>query len=1126
MKNKINNAPVWAFMAAFFYLFAGLSLKAQQQHRTLSTYSNETEIKAISSITLADGFYIPAGKNVRIFTGASFKQCVPFLSALSANQNYVATRIFKMAGVNIANLDSARSACEVNQTIQYIDGLGRPLQTVTTQGNPGFQDIVQPIAYDAFGREPLKYLPYAETSGQNGSFRPTALTAQTSFFNSPIAGVTAIPNAAFSETRFEASPLNRVLERGSPGANWQLSNGHTQKLEYGTNTAGDIKLWRVVTGGATSTEAYAAGRLYKTTSKDENWKITDIKAGTIDEYKDLEGRVILKRVWETDTRSLATYYVYDDLGNLSYVLPPAVNENSDVATPINSFAETDDIFKQFIYGYHYDGRERVTEKKIPGKGWEYMVYNTLDQVVFSQDPNQLEQRRWLFTKYDALGRIVMTGLYGDAANRIALQASVNAQTDPNQPTLNRPLWENRDNANNNGLGTGYTDQTLPISNVLSYHTINYYDDYDFYNNSFGQPVAPQVGSSRTKSLLTGTRVTVLETNTKLLSVSYYDEDGRVVQVKASNHLGGTDITNQTYNFAGELTASIRTHTGSPGGAATTIATRYEYDHMGRKLATMESINGEQEVVLNKLEYNALGQLLTKHLHSTDNGSSFLQRTDYVYNERSWLKESNSNQFKMRLKYDDGTVPQYNGNIANQEWGTSYQNVYTYGYDPLNRLKSGVSTGVSMSEVLSYDVMGNIKTLNRDNSGIGTYNYQGNRLQSISSGPLATGAYMHDSNGNVITDGRNGVSLTYNYLNLPATATKTGLNLSYAYDASGNKLTKISNGVVRHYLSGIEYDGNQIDVIHTEEGVVSIKSGRYSYEYNITDNLGNTRYSFDVYNGGLRRIQEQDYYTFGKIRDGQYVFGEKNKYLYNGKELQEELGQFDYGARFYDPVIGRWNVIDPLVELNQENTSPYIYVLNNPILLTDPDGRYPDGPGDDLWEGIKQGFGGYFGNIKQAVLNPGATIKSQFTSEAILDNVLNTSTFGVYSTAKEGMAVSSAASKGDLSVLGKAVGNKLAEATVVLATEGAGKAIGAIKSVNTLTKSESKAISSFKKNIVEHNQKLKEYKADPMKFDNKGTLKNAPKELQAKIIAGRVKHLEKEIQTFKENIQKIKNKDKQ
>jgi RHS repeat-associated protein len=937
MKNKITNAPGWAFMvSAFCLILVNLNLKGQDKY--LSSYNNETEIKASGSVTLANGFYIPTGKSVRIFTSASFKQCAPFAGAPSSSQNYVSTRVFKIPGVNNSNINDARDICDVNQTVLYFDGLGQAIQTVITQGSPDFRDIVQPVAYDGFGREAIKYLPYPESLGSNGSYRNAAISAQQSFFNSPLSGVTAIPNTAFSETRFESSPLNRVLEQGAPGLSWQLSNGHTQKMEYGSNDAGDVKLWRVVPGGANGTETYAAGRLYKNTSKDENWKPANGKAGTIDEYKDMEGRVVLKRVWEMDNKSLDTYYVYDNFGNLRYVLPPAVNKFTDrLGNPINSFTEADEAFTQFIYGYHYDVRKRLTEKKIPGKGWEFMVYNPLDQIVFSQDASQKEQHKWLFNKYDAFGRVVMTGLYGDATDRPTLQATVNAQNDPGQPALNKPLCETRDNANSNGLGTGYSNLTLPVSNVLTYHNINYYDDYDFYNNTFGQPVLPQVGGGRTKTLLTGTRTTILGTGTMLLGVNYYDEEGQVVQIRALNHLGGADVTDNTYSFAGELTSSTRTHMASPGGTATTIANRYEYDHMGRKIATMESINGE-EVVLSKLDYNALGQLLTKHLHSTD-GQTFLQHTGYVYNERGWLKESQSNEFKMRLGYDQGPMPQYNGNIASQEWGNGYQNVYTYSYDHLNRLQSGVSTGVSMSEVLSYDVMGNIKTLDRDNLGLSTYNYQGNRLENVSNGPLATAAYIYDVNGNVITDGRNGVSLTYNYLNLPGTATKANLNLSYTYDASGNKLTKTHNGVARHYLHGIEYDGNRIDIIHTEEGIArNNPDGKYSYEYSLTDHLGNTRYSFDVYNGSLRRIQEQDYYAFGKIRDGQYVFGEKNKYLYNGKELQEELGQLDYGARFYDPIIGRFNTIDPLAQISRKN-SPYSYALNNPIRFIDVDGMY-------------------------------------------------------------------------------------------------------------------------------------------------------------------------------------------
>ncbi|WP_205942139.1 hypothetical protein, partial [Pseudomonas viridiflava] len=118
---------------------------------------------------------------------------------------------------------------------------------------------------------------------------------------------------------------------------------------------------------------------------------------------------------------------------------------------------------------------------------------------------------------------------------------------------------------------------------------------------------------------------VLGTDVFLWTVNYYDDEGRVVKTHKQHYLSGSynvanydDITN-SYSFVGELISSTRIHHAN--GVATTIADRYEYDHVGRPIATFQKINDQTEVALAHHIYNELGQLKEKKLNNDKQSTS-------------------------------------------------------------------------------------------------------------------------------------------------------------------------------------------------------------------------------------------------------------------------------------------------------------------------------------------------------------------------------------------------------------------------------------------------------------------------------------------------------------------------
>lgn len=845
----------------------------------------------------------------------------------------------------------------------------------------GFEssDIVTHTSYDNFGRQDKEYLPYVVVNTE-GLIQANVLTSILNYYNTPKYENTPNP---FSEKLFEPSPLNRIQKQAAPGNSWkmQTTSGHEVKIDYQTNITGEVKQFTAVCTDRLSDLGlyeplltqdinYGAGQLYKTVTKDENW-ISGLDK-TVEEFKDKEGHLVLKRTYNNQIAH-DTYYVYDQYGNLSYVLPPLVDGVFDDLTLNN-----------LCYRYKYDYRSRLVEKKLPGKEWEYIIYDKLDRPILTQDANLRNNSKWLLNKYDALGRSVYTGEYTNTnvLSRKSLQDLATSTT--------ADLSEQFQGITSIGDSWAYYSNISFPNTGFNLNTINYYDNYGF---DLVGPIPSTVGAvSTAKGLATCGKIRVLGTLKWITNVIYYDTKGRAIyNYNYNDYLEITNTVANILDFTGKITETTNSHTRA--GLTTKVVDTFKYDHTGRVLTQKQKINNQCEEIIAINNYDDLGLLVNKSVGGKTSQNR-LQDINYSYNIRGWLKGINdvntmgTSLFAFKITYDapaTGGTAIYNGNISQTFWRSAQDNTslrnYNYTYDALNRLTFAADNLGYYNENPTYDKNGNIKTLFRNgNTAPGTpsfgpidnltytYSGPGNRLikiedsvttnsEGFKNGSNTAIEYTYDDNGNMKTDSNKGITtaISYNYLNLPTSVTLPGGTINYVYDAAGVKQRKIAGTITTDYAGGYQYENNILKFFPQPEGYVSYNAGVFSYIYQYKDHLGNVRLSYGDTNedGNVNTaevIEENNYYPFGLKHFGYNnvtVLGKGNStaqnYRYNGKELQDDniasirLNIYDYGARNYDPAIGRWMNIDPLAE-KYFSSSPYIYAGNTPILFVDFDGE--------------------------------------------------------------------------------------------------------------------------------------------------------------------------------------------
>jgi RHS repeat-associated protein len=362
---------------------------------------------------------------------------------------------------------------------------------------------------------------------------------------------------------------------------------------------------------------------------------------------------------------------------------------------------------------------------------------------------------------------------------------------------------------------------------------------------------------------------------------------------------------------------------------------YEYDDLNRMREIKRYVDGQNDEILFSNPQYDVESLMTQFEYG--NGLQAF----YTFDSRDRfltidVKDGSTPYLDLDYTYDNNSnITQISDQYRNTSGSLSLAQTREYVYDGLDRLTEEKKMGIPVHSY-TYDKAGN-------RTGKDSLTYTVNVVNEVTA--LSDGtSFTYDDNGNRIqkSNGTDTWDYTYDYANRLTKVEKNQATIGdYVYDGNGKRLQKTENDVTTTYIcSGINvmYEENATGYISYVYGPAGLLAKRTTIDqesntyYYHKDHLGSTR---SVTDSNKAVISTSTYHPFG---DADNEEGSE-QYLYTGKE-RDSTGLYYYGARYYDPEIGRFVTRDTLKRNpnNPRSVNRYTYCQNNPLIYFDPDGK--------------------------------------------------------------------------------------------------------------------------------------------------------------------------------------------